>query len=138
MSTKKKGSLGQKAIVCIADSDVEVCNSIKFLLATDNIQATGFCNGQSVLDFALRTPPNCIITEAFLSDTTGVVLLKRLYEQNLHVPVIILANTSEISAAVNAVKAGAWDYYEKPVVQRVLLDSVQRAIRHNRRQVLKQ
>jgi len=40
--------------------------------------------------------------------------------------------------AVNAVKAGVWDYFEKPVVQRVLLNSVQRAIKHNRLQTLEQ
>ena len=139
MSTRKKKSLRQTAMVCIADSDVEVCDSIKFLLATENIQAIGFCSGQSLVDYALRTPPpNCIVTEALLPDLTGVMLLKRLREQDLHVPVIILASTSEIAMAVNAVKAGVWDYFEKPIVQRVLLDSVQRAIRHNRLQTLKQ
>ena len=132
MSTKKNGSPQQRtSTVYIVDSDIEVRKSIKFLLETENIHASAFTDGQEILDFVPLTPPSCVVAEADLPDITGVMLLNRLREQGLHVPVIMLANTSDISMAVDAVKAGAWDYFEKPFIQRVLLDSVQRAIRHN-------
>jgi len=135
MSSKNNVGLHQRTLtVYIADSDVEVRKSIQVLLETQNIPATAFTDGQGVLDSVLTTPPSCVVVEAVLPDITGVMLLKRLRERGLSVPVIMLANTSDISMAVDAVKAGAWDYFEKPIVQRVLLDSVQRAIRHNQLQ----
>jgi len=135
MSIKNNEGLQQPtSTVCIADSDAEVRRSIQVLLETEDIPATAFTDGQGILDFVLLTTPSCVVAEALLTDITGVMLLKRLHEQGLHVPVIMLANTSDISMAVGAVKAGAWDYFEKPYIQRVLLDSVQRAIRHNQLQ----
>ena len=135
MSIENNGSLQRTtSTVCIADSDAEVCRSIQVLLESEDILTTAFTDGRGILDFVLLTPPSCVVAEALLSDITGVLLLKRLREQGLHVPVIMLASTSDISMAVDAVKAGAWDYFEKPYIQRVLLDSVQRAIRHHQLQ----
>jgi len=119
--------------VYIAGSDAEVRKSIQFLLETENIPVTTFSEGQAILDFVLTTLPDCVVIEAVLQDITGVMLLKRLREQGLLVPIIILVETGDMSMAVDAIKAGAWDCFEKPIVQRVLLDSVQRAIRHNQR-----
>jgi len=114
--------------VYIADSDSEVGKSIQFLLETDNIAAVVFADGQGLLDQAIASPPSCVIAEAVLPDISGVTLLKRLRQAGLQTPVILLTNSSEVSMAVEAVKSGAWDYFEKPFLQRVLLDSVNRAL----------
>jgi len=117
--------------VYIADSDNEVGKSIQFLLETDNIPATVFNEGQELLDYSICYPPSCVVAEAVLPDITGVMVLKRLREQGLQIPVIILTNSSDVSMAVEAVKCGAWDYFEKPFLQRVLLDSVKRALQQS-------
>ena len=118
--------------VYIADSDSEVGTSIQFLLETEHIPATIFTDGQALLDYAIANPPSCVVSEAVLPDITGVTLLKRLRQAGLQTPVIFLANSSEVSIAVEAVKSGAWDYFEKPFLQRVLLDSVKRALQLSR------
>ena len=119
--------------VYIADSDSEVGKSIQFLLATDDIPAIVFADGQGLLDCAISNPPSCVVGEAVLPDITGLMLLKRLRQEGLETPVIFLTNSNDVSMVVEAVKSGAWDYLEKPFLQRVLLDSVQRALGQSQR-----
>lgn len=114
--------------VYIADSDIDVSKSIEFLLATEGINATVFADGLSLFDAAIGCEPQCVVVAATLVDITGVLLMKRLRQAGVEQPVIILANTSDVPSAVEAVKSGAWDYFEKPFIQHVLLDSVKRAI----------
>jgi len=120
--------------VYIADSDSEVGRSIQFLLETDDIPAIVFTDGQGLLDYAISNPPSCVVAEAALPDITGVMLLKRLRQAGLQTPVILLANSNKVSMVVEAVRSGAWDYFEKPFLQRVLLDSVKRALGQSQQQ----
>ena len=116
------------ATVYIADNDCAVGRSIQFLLETDNIPARVFTRGQGLLECARSSPPGCIVSDAALSDISGLTLLKQLREEGLSTPVIILSGSSDVSFIVEAVRTGAWDYFEKPFMQRALLDSVKRAI----------
>lgn len=114
--------------VYIADNDLVVAESIQFLLKTEHIESTIFSGGRGLLERAMVSPPDCVVTEAELPDIRGVDLLRGLRRGGLQMPVIILANHSEVQLTVEAVKLGAWDYFEKPFLQRVLLDSVKRAL----------
>jgi two-component system response regulator FixJ len=120
------------ATVYIADSDSAVGRSIQFLLETDNISARVFTKGQGLLECARSSPPGCIVADAALPDISGLTLLKRLREEGLTTPVIILSGSSDVPSVVEAVRTGAWDYFEKPFMQRVLLDSVKRAMKLER------
>jgi two-component system, LuxR family, response regulator FixJ len=129
MSAELHNSTAQiSPTVYIADSDLDVSKSIEFLLATEGIEAAVFDDGVSLLDAVRGCEPSCVVLAALLSDMSGVLLMKRLQKVVADLPVIILANTSDVPSAVDAVKSGAWDYLEKPFIQRVLLDSVRRAI----------
>ena len=120
-------------MVYIADSDVEVANSIQFLIKTEQIESRVFANGHELLDETAVLTPGCVVTEAELPDISGVELLKRLLKAGFSMPVIVLSSHSAVDQAVEAVKSGAWDYFEKPFVQRVLLDSVKRALESQNR-----
>ncbi|MBV1879533.1 MAG: response regulator [Pseudomonadales bacterium] len=128
MTNKANCLIRKPTVVYIADSDLEVGNGIQFLLKTANIQASVFTDGQALLQTIVSSPPSCVVAEAVLPDISGINLLHKLHADGINIPVIMLANSSDISMAVNALKSGAWDYFEKPFIQRVLLDSVQRAM----------
>lgn len=114
--------------VYIADSDNSVSRSIQFLLASEKITSQVFEYGRELIDCALTSQPDCIIADSTLPDMTGLGLMRSLAAQHLNTPVILLANSSDIPSAVDAVKNGAWDYLEKPFMQQQLLRSVQQAI----------
>jgi len=114
--------------VYIADSDIEVSHSIEFLLAADGLNTAVFDSGHSLYNAVLERQPGCAVLAATLPDTSGVLLLRQLRQKGVDFPVIILANTSDIPSAVYAVKSGAWDYLEKPLLQSALIASVRKAL----------
>ena len=117
------------AKVYVADRDTDVSQSIQLLLKTEDLMVNLFDSGQSLLKKAIIEPPSCIVMDAIMPDIDGLTLLQRMREHAIETPVILLGGNSEVAAAVDAVKAGAWDYFEKPFLQRALIDSVARAIK---------
>ncbi len=118
--------------VYIADSDSTVGDSIQFLLASDNVSARVFTRGLELLACTRDVAPRCIVVEAVLPDISALSLLNQLRCDGLHVPVIILSNSGNVSSALEASRTGAWDYLQKPFMQSMLLDSVHRAMRQTR------
>lgn len=118
--------------VYIADRDYTVSDSIRSLLDTAQIVSRIFVNGQSLLAQSLIEPPLCIVMDTILDDIDSVQFLKKLEEENACIPIILLGQNSKIPQVVSLLKGGAWDYLEKPFVQRRLLESVQKAIKFNR------
>ncbi|MGJ8686809.1 MAG: response regulator transcription factor [Spongiibacteraceae bacterium] len=125
------GSLGTEkaAVVYLLDCDPEVSKSIQFLLRAEKIEAQVFDDERSLLAHARVIPPSCIVVDNINKGTDGKSIIDHLHDIPLFIPLIVLSCSSSVATAVSAVKAGAWDYFEKPFVQRELLDSVHRAVR---------
>lgn len=78
---------------------------------------------------ALGEIPACLITELGLPGMSGLELLQRLRHRGLRVPIIVMANRTDVHAAVETMRAGALDYLEKPFCQDRLLERVGEALR---------
>lgn len=129
MSIKSKKLIeNSSSVVYLADRDSAVTHSIQLLLRTEKISSHVFKTGHSLLNQVLLKPPACIVMDAVMPDINGATLLKTIKQHVLQTPVILLGRNSEIPIVVDAVKAGAWDYFEKPFLQHVLINSVKRAI----------
>jgi two-component system, LuxR family, response regulator FixJ len=63
-----------------------------------------------------------------MPEMDGLELLRRLRERNLRLPIIVMTAHGEVSLAVQALKAGAIDFIEKPFPGDVLLDAVLSAL----------
>jgi FixJ family two-component response regulator len=116
--------------VYIVDSDASVAQSIAFLLEAESISARIFSSGQMLLETAIDDTPACVITESQLPDMSALRLLRQFQLHGIDAPVIVLSSsvTGDIPSAVDAVKGGAWDYLEKPFMQRQLMRSVRSAM----------
>lgn len=115
-------------MVYLADRDSAVTHSIQLLLKTEKIITHVFDTSGSLLKQVIEKPPGCIVMDAVMPDIDGAMLLTMLKQHALYTPVILLGGNSEIPVVVDAIKAGAWDYFEKPFLQHVLIDSVKRAM----------
>lgn len=113
--------------VLLADRDAVVCDSMRALL-----ESMGY-TVRTVQDAALletelrQAPPRCLILAAELG---GVELLTRLRAQGLNVPAIITSAQGGIPLAVAAMRAGAQNFLEKPLLDARLLQTVRTALRH--------
>jgi len=75
-----------------------------------------------------RETPHCIIAQAKPSILETTKLVKMLKVNIPLAPIIVIATNRDLSHAMEALKAGAHDYIERPIIDRVLIESLQKAI----------
>ncbi|NPD66810.1 response regulator (plasmid) [Lichenicola cladoniae] len=73
---------------------------------------------------------SCLLLDAYLPGMSGLALLQKLREDGDVVPVIMITGASDVAMAVQAMKAGASDFIEKPVGGSDLIASLRNALTH--------
>jgi two-component system response regulator FixJ len=114
--------------VYVIDDDEAVRDSVSLLLEARALAAQSFASGPEFLAVASSLKPGCIITDMRMPLMNGLELLHRLRDRNLTFPVIVMTAHGEVSLAVQALKAGATDFIEKPFPGEVLIDAVLSAL----------
>lgn len=74
-------------------------------------------------------PPGCILLDIRMPGMTGVELQQRLRAMTKSLPIIFVTGHGDVATAVKTVKAGAFDFLEKPVDGAVLEKTIERAVR---------
>jgi len=116
-------------VVHIIDDDEALRESLAFLLRTAGLEVKSFDSAKAFFD-ALPDPSlACVITDVRMPDVSGIELLRRLKELKVGVPVIVITGHGDIALAVEAMKIGAMDFFEKPFNDDLLLASVRAALR---------
>ena len=88
-----------------------------------------FRNAQSFLgQLALSSQPGAIVVNVRLPDMDGLELVQRLRELGHMVPVIVVAEDTDVATAVRAIRQGADDFLEKRNSRYVLVRSVRRLL----------
>jgi DNA-binding NtrC family response regulator len=74
--------------------------------------------------------PDAVVTDMMLPDLDGIDLVRKCKQLQPDVEVIVITGQGNIPRSVEAVKAGAYDFLEKPIDADRLLDKLEKAIRH--------
>jgi len=85
---------------------------------------------EALRKFKLQRFP-LVVTDVRMPDLSGIDLLRRLKESKITVPVIVITGHGDVALAVEAMKIGAVDFLEKPFDDKVLLASVEAALRQH-------
>jgi two-component system response regulator FixJ len=89
-----------------------------------------FASAKHFLDVASALTLGCLILDVHMPELNGLEVQRSLAERNLHFPTIMITGAGEVSIAVQAMKAGAIDFVQKPFTRDTILDSVQLAQKH--------
>jgi len=119
----------EKAIVHVIDDDEAIRQSLAFLLQAAKLEVKTYSTAMAFLDALPDATSGCVITDVRMPGMSGVELLRRLKELKISVPVIVITGHGDVALAVEAMKAGAVDFLEKPFDDDVLLASVQSALK---------
>ena len=120
-------------IVHVIDDDEAVRESLEFLLRSAKVQVRTYASAVAFLETCSGLKSGCIITDVRMPGIDGIELLRRLRQQDVQVPVIVVTGHGDVPLAVEAMKIGAADFLEKPFDDDVLLASVRSALsRHER------
>lgn len=110
--------------VYIIDDEPEMCRSLSLLLATGGVPARSFGCGDLFLDMLDHLVPGIVICDVIMPGTSGIELTRELVARGRADPVIIIAGHADIPLAVEAIRAGAIDFIEKPFEAKTILDSI--------------
>lgn len=117
--------------VCVVEPDVAEARRIAGLLGAVGATMRSYADGAALLAEPVGDAA-CVISEMALPDMTGADLISALRGRGNHTPVILLAEESDVTAAVAGIRAGALDFIDKTQMERLLLVHLRRMILENR------
>jgi two-component system CheB/CheR fusion protein len=122
-----------RPVIFVVDDDSQVRNGIGDLLKEHGQSVETYADCESFLEAYRPRREACLLIDASLPGMSGLELLQRLQEAGDRMPAIMITGKSDVSIAVDAMKAGASDFIEKPFDRDDLLGAVERALELSRK-----
>jgi two-component system response regulator FixJ len=118
--------------VHVIDDDDAARDSLAFLFRTAEVDVRTYASATEFLAAAPSLKGGCVVTDVRMPQMDGLELLRRLRTLDIPLPVIVMTGHGDIPLAVEAMKAGAVDFFEKPFGDDAMLAAVQRALGRQR------
>ena len=115
-------------VVYIIDDDRIARESLKWLIDSAHLQTRVHDGGLAFLEDVKPGACGCVVLDVRMPDINGMELHGKLKERGINLPVIIVTGHADVAMAVRAMKAGAYDFIEKPYNDALMLERVQSAI----------
>lgn len=125
--------MANDAVVHLIDDDEDVRRAMAFLLGTAGLAVRVHESALQFLERLGNLQPGCIITDVRMPGMDGLELQQRLKEIGVGMPIIVMTGHADVPLAVQAMKAGAIDFIEKPFDDDVLLSAVRIALEAHER-----
>ncbi|GAB4154017.1 MAG: response regulator FixJ [Sphingomonadales bacterium] len=120
-------------LVHVIDDDDSMRDSLQFLLTSAAIPSLCYASADAFLESPNENrPQGCVLTDIRMPGTNGLELLNVMRRRDCLLPVIMITGHGDIAMAVEAMKAGAFDFIEKPFDDTRLLKAVQAALAFTR------
>jgi two-component system response regulator FixJ len=120
--------MASSAVVHLIDDDESVRQALAFLLTTAGHAVRVYESGTAFLDALATLQPGCIISDVRMPGIDGLELQRRLKGLDVNLPFIIMTGHADVPLAVEAMKAGAIDFIEKPFDDKLLLSAIDTAL----------
>lgn len=117
--------------VFVVDDDAAALDSLVMLLRSDGLNPSGYSSATAFLDELTPEARGCVISDVRMPGMDGVQLLKTLKSMNCILPVIVITGHADITVAVQAMKAGAAEFVQKPYESELILRMVRTCIEDN-------
>jgi two-component system CheB/CheR fusion protein len=118
--------------VFVVDDDSAVREGIRDVLEYEGRSVQAYSTCEAFIEAYRSGGEACLLIDAYLPGMSGLELLRWLGHSGHRLPAIMITGNSDVPMAVQAMKAGAWDFIEKPVGHRELLISVENALEQSR------
>jgi two-component system response regulator FixJ len=117
-------------VVHIVDDDDASRQSLAFLLSAAGLAIRVYDSAMAFVAALPQVQDGCLITDVRMPGITGLELLVELRARSIRLPAIVITGHGDIPLAVEAMKAGAIDFIEKPFDDDVILRAVRLAEQH--------
>ena len=120
-------------LVHLVDDDEAIRRSVGFMLKTSGFHVRTYESGIELLKSAPDLETGCILLDIRMPGMDGIEVQKALKDKGVGLPVIIMTGHGDVSLAVQAMKAGAVDFIEKPFEKAVMLSAIEHGVERLKR-----
>jgi putative nucleotidyltransferase with HDIG domain len=121
---------GEKILVC--DDEEAIREVVSTLLEAQGYRCTTVSDGFQAIQQINKDSHDLVLSDIVMPQMDGMRLLRQVRTHDIDVPVIMVTAMHDISIALEAIRAGAYDYILKPFEKDQLYHSVSRALEHRR------
>lgn len=114
--------------IFLAEDDADVMDATLETLRLGGYEARGFRRPEHLLTHIQPHWPGIVISDIRMPGVSGIELMKYVHEKVPEIPVILITGHGDVQTAIAAMKAGAYDFLEKPTHPEYLLDVARRAL----------
>ena len=119
--------------IFVVDDDAAVRQGLRFMLHAAGYTVEAFPSAQAFLEEYDPRRGGCLLLDVRMPKMTGLELQQQVNVRGWRLPVIFITGHGTVSLAIAAMKAGAFDFIEKPLREDALLESIERALHWNDR-----
>jgi two-component system response regulator FixJ len=120
--------MSNSTVIYVIDDDAAMRDSLAFLLDVNGFKPQAYETADAFLAGVSAAPPTCVISDIRMPGMNGIELVRKLKGDGSSCPVILITGHGDVALAVEAMKAGAVDFIEKPFDDTVLLDAIRAAL----------
>ena len=117
--------------VFVVDDDAAALDSLVMLLRSDGLNPHGFSSAAMFLETLTPDARGCIISDVRMPGMDGVQLIRTLKGMQNMLPVIVITGHADVTVAVQAMKAGAAEFVQKPYESELILRLVRACLEDN-------
>ncbi len=123
--------MSSSSTIFVVDDDPGILNSLAWLLGSVRLEVETYDSGQRFLQALDRDRPGCLLLDLRMPGMGGLEVQQTLTARGITMPVIFVTGHGDVPGAVRALKAGAFDFFEKPFNDHDLLARIHEALAHD-------
>ncbi len=120
--------MDHKPRVFVVDDDPDLRHSLRWLLESAGHTVDVFASAEDFLSRFRPGMPGCVLLDIRMPGMGGLSLLDLIHEYGASLPIIVFTGHGDVPIAVRSLKAGAFDFIEKPANRKQILDRVRDAL----------
>lgn len=114
-------------VVHLVDDEEAIRKSAGFVLSRAGYKVHSYGSGGEFLKRAKAAPKGCVLLDVRMPEMDGLQVQAAMADRGIDMPVIVLTGHGDVTIAVQAMKAGAVEFLEKPFEKAALLAALERA-----------
>ena len=120
--------IDSRAQVLLVDDDPHLRQALSQTLDLAGLKVVALADAQGLAGRIEEDWPGVVVSDIRMPGIDGLQLLEQLHARDSELPVLLITGHGDVPLAVQAMRAGAYDFLEKPFASDALLDSVRRAL----------
>ena len=120
-----------KGHVLVIDDERSMVELLETDLALRGYNVSGFTSSAAALEALAATDAQVVLTDYHMPGVNGLQVCERVVANRPDIPVVVMTAFGSLETAIEAIRAGAWDFVTKPIEMELLAVVIDRAVRHH-------